>query len=438
MDGLRTARVLVLDDKLEEAKPFMEALAKRGIGSIYFSGELETLPTTDDGLTGIRLAVIDLSLDIEGEADEVIGKLRTVLDRLIHKKNGPYLAIVWTTGCNDDYFKEFVRIQQCLNSPPVRLIDMKKGDYADTDSVDSIFEKVREEIEKAYPLSLLSFWEQIIHDSSGAAMEVLPVSANWIGESGRMLRLLLDATATRGESSQAKFTALLSALNAVQLDNIETAALRQQDENAQALLSPLNDIQFPILGEDGHDEYEDMKAALNYRLLCSAPLSGIAPGNIYNCEHIDSGQTKLFPTVGQLAFDAANPDCKDNHRKLRKAGCIPIAMEVSPLCDYQQGGNGFPRFICGLAVPFDQISLLKERALFLRKTQPIAFDTPPLQGKMVLVWNSHYMVSVPRKVLTDAAGLVRLRQAPLIDVQAWLGNQGNRPGYLSIHMFDNQ
>ena len=112
-------------------------------------------------------------------------------------------------------------------------------------------------------------------------------------------------------------------------------------------------------------------------------------------------------------------------------------MEVSPLCDYQQGGKGFPRFICGLAVPFDQISLLKQRALFLRKTQPIAFDTPPLQGKMVLVWNSHYMVSVPRKLLVEATALVRLRQAPLIDVQAWLGSQGNRPGYLSIHMFDD-
>ena len=212
-------------------------------------------------------------------------------------------------------------------------------------------------------------------------MEVLPVSANWTGESGRMLRLLLDAAAARGESLQTKFIALLTALNAVQLDNIETAALRQQDENAQALLSPLNDIEFPLLGEDGHDEYKDIKAALNYRLLCSAPLSGIAPGNIYNCEDFNSGQTKNFPTVGQLAFDAANPDCKDNHRKLREAGCVPIAMEVSPLCDYQQGGNGFPRFICGLAVPFDQISLLKGKGSVLAKDTADRLQHPSAAGE---------------------------------------------------------
>ena len=437
MDGLRTARVLVLDDEIGEAKPFMEALAKSGVGSIYFSGDHDTLPSDDTKLTGIRLAAIDLDLGVGGEASNAIGTLTGVLNRIIRKDNGPYLAIAWT-GTDEDYFQLFLERQSKLDCAPIRVIKFEKASYLGTDNIDDLFREVSRAVEESYPLGLLSFWEQTIHESSGGVMEILSDSADWIADSSKKLRLLLDASAARGDSQSAKFVALLSALNAVQLDGIETAALTQIDGSAHTLLSPLDDVSFPDPDENGYDEYNDIKAALNYRLLCSTPLQRIAPGNIYSCEDIGSVKPDLFPTAGELAFDTANRDCHNNHRKLRKAGCVPIAMEVSPLCDYQQGGKGFPRFICGLAVPYANALLLKERALFLRKTQPIAFNVAPLQGKMILVWNSHYMVSVPRKVVEHANGLVRLRQAPLIDVQAWLGSQGNRPGYLSIQMFDNQ
>ena len=437
MDGLRTARVLILDDQIEEAKPFMEALAKRGAGSIYFSGRHDTIPDEDEKLTGIRLAAIDLDLGVGGEAPNVISTLIRVLNSIFRKDNGPYLAIAWT-GMNDEYYQLFLDSQSELDCQPIHVIKIEKPRDSGMDDIDGLFEQVSSAVAESYPLGLLSFWEQTIHDSSGGVTEVLPDSRDWIGESGKALRVLLDAAATSDGSPATKLTALLTALNAVQLDNIETVALTRQDDDAQELLSPLNNVHLPELGEQGHGEYSDIQAALNYRLLCSAPLPGIASGNIYNCEHMNPTQIRVFPTLGELAFDAANPDCRDNHRKLREAGCVAIAMEVSPLCDYQRGGKGFPRFVCGLAVPFDQDSLLKGKALFLRKTQPIAFSTPPFQGTMILVWNSHYIVSVPRGLLEDATGLVRLRQAPLIDVQAWLGSQGNRPGYLSIHMFDDR
>ena len=97
-------------------------------------------------------------------------------------------------------------------------------------------------MEESHPLGLLSFWEQTIHDSSRGVMEILPDSANWIAESSKTLRLLLDASAARGESQEANFVALLTSLNAVQLDNIETAALTQMDDTTDALLSPLTGL----------------------------------------------------------------------------------------------------------------------------------------------------------------------------------------------------
>lgn len=427
MDGLRTARVMVLDDKLEEAKPFIEALAKRGIGSIYFSGDEEKLPTIDVGITGIRLAVIDLNLDVNGEAGEVIGKLITVLNRIIRKGNGPYLAIVWTTGCNDEYYEQFEKVQSSLKLPPIHLIKMKKGDYSTNDSVDSIFDKVAEEIQKVYPLGLLSFWEQKVHEATGSAMEVLPESADWITQSKKTLRLLLDAAANRRDTSAVKLGSLLSVLNSLQLDAIETAALPTSDSEIKGLIGPL------VVGKSPKGE-QDLKASLNYRLLCTKAVSDVAPGNVYHCDDVRIGKTQIPPSVDDLIADAADPDKSVSQQELKNAGCIPIAMEVTPLCDYQQRARGIPRFLCGLAVPIEKLHFLKQRAQYLRRTEAVAFDCPPLKGKKSLVWNSHYTLAVPKHLLTTGTGLVRLRQAPLIDVQAWLGSQGNRPGYLSIRV----
>ena len=432
MDGLRTARVLVLDNEIKEAKPFMEALAKRGIGAIYFSGEEDTLPAEDDKLTGIRLAAIDMDIDeAGGDVRVVMPRLIDLINRLIAADNGPYLAVAWTK--HEDYVASFRERSRCeLVCPPIKIISMSKQQYGDIEAISC---KVDEAIGESYPLNLLGFWEQSIHESSGSVMQILPNTTDWIAESKKTLRLLLDAGANRGASQKAEFMALMSALNALQLDAVEAVAMNQEDGAISSLVSPLNEVQVPKPDEDedGCKEYNDLKAALNYSLLCAAPLPALAPGNIYSCDQIGSSEPTLFPKLGELAFDAAS---RNNGRTLRNADCVRIAMEITPLCDYQQNKQGFPRFVCGLAVPMDNRSLLDDKALFLRQTEPIAFDTFPLEGKMVLVWNSHYIVSVPKGLVANGIGLVRLRQAPLIDIQAWLGSQSNRPGYLSIRVHD--
>ena len=426
MDGLRTARVMVLDNEIKEAKPFMQALAKHGIGTTYFSGDADMLPCPEQKLTGIRLAVLDLDLVGGGEAPAVIGALLTIVNGIIHHENGPYLAIVWTDK-DEEYFREFVRRKAEINCQPIRLIKMRKTDYdwSDIDGIDSIFDKVSNAVDQAYPLGLLSFWEQAVHDSSGSVMKILPGSSNWIAQSKTSLRILLDTTSNREDPLGMRFNSLLSALNALQLDAIETAEMPNNGEEEGKLISPLT-------SGSSSGGNNDLKATLNYRLLCTEAAYGTAPGNIYLSDHFHAEETKLSPSLDDLIADAADPNQSVSQEKLRDAGCVPIGMEITPLCDYQQRARGIPRLICGLAVPIEASSFLKQRSQFLRQTDAIAFDVCPLEGKMSLVWNSHYIISVPHELISDGTGIVRLRQAPLIDVQAWLGSQGNRPGYLSI------
>lgn len=108
-------------------------------------------------------------------------------------------------------------------------------------------------------------------------------------------------------------------------------------------------------------------------------------------------------------------------------------MEITAICDFQQSKAKRHRFVCGLALPYDKRRLAKKPSGFLRSDlAPIEFENGPLEGRKLLVWNSRYIVSAPTNVVNCEAVLDRLRKAPLVDVQAWLASQMNRPGYLSL------
>ena len=422
MDWLKTTRVLVLDDEMDEAALFMRALAQHGIGSVHFTGREDELPSTKDKLSGIRLAAIDMDLDgAGGDVAVVISSLFRKIDQLICAENGPYLAVAWTK--HDDYAVSFQERKSELACPPIKVIHMKKADYGD---ISAIFSKTNEAIADSYPLGLLGFWEQSVHQSSNSAVGILPKTSDWITRSRDTFRLLLNSAANRRDSAAVKLGSILSALNSLQLDAIETIVANQDDETAEILVSPLT------TGPSPTDEH--LKATLNYRLMCSNGAPGIAPGNVYSFDAFGSLPTGFLPTPELLISDAAKPGDASYREELKSAGCIPIAMEVTPLCDYQQRARGIPRFVCGLAVPMDSRDLLKGRALFLRATEPIGFEVPGIVGNHILLWNSHFVISVPRELVNGGDSLVRLRQAPLVDVQAWLGSQGNRPGYLSIRI----
>ena len=441
MDGLRTTRVLVLDDKIKEAALFMEALAKRGIGSIYFSGtDEEKLPPKCSRLTGIRLAALDLDLGVSGEARTVIGTLLSVVNKLIDKDNGPYLAIAWTSR-DDTYFEEFQKRRKELACPPIDIIKMGKADYTDTaDSTGqlaAIFDAVATSVESAYPLGLLSYWEQIVHDSSGSVMQILPSSTDWQDESRSTLQLILQHSSAEGDSSVAKLAALLSTFNSLQLDSIESKIASLDD--ATPYVSPLD-------GSESPEEVE-LVAILNRRLLCTDASTGIAPGNIYWCDSIYSGEATLFPTLDELLDDLVrsrpSPDEEKRQQQLERerqkleelkaAGIVAIAMEVTPLCDYQQDNARLARFVCGVALPYDERRKAKRPQGFLRTDNaPIEFEDGELAGRKLLVWNSRFVVSAREDQVRSEAKLFRLRQAPLIDVQAWLASQINRPGVFSI------
>ena len=67
-------KVVIVDDQVEEAKPLIKLLSKRGVPTLYFSGDCSDLP--ESPLMGVRLVFCDLKFS--AASDE-----RTILSNLI-------------------------------------------------------------------------------------------------------------------------------------------------------------------------------------------------------------------------------------------------------------------------------------------------------------------------------------------------------------------
>ena len=217
--------------------------------------------------------------------------------------------------------------------------------------------EVQKALDECYPLGLLAFWEQMVHKSSGSIMEMMPEGNSWIDGSKRTLALLWKCAAGEGDPQDVKLRALLEAFNSLQFDTMESDTALLDTETANKLVNSLQT-------EEAPSEGSDLAARLNRRLLFGVPLPDVAPGNIYKSEAIGSAEEGAFPALDELLDDMAQTG---KEQELKEAGSLAVAMEITPLCDYQQKKVRRARFVCGIAVRSDKDNLVK-KGDFVRKT----------------------------------------------------------------------
>src|SRR5258708_19976453 len=96
MEGLRTPRVVVIDDRLDEAGPLLRVLATLGVPAQYFTGNQQELPAAP--FAGIRLLFIDMifgGID-ENKPKEALSAVFAVLDRILPSDALSAIPCIWT------------------------------------------------------------------------------------------------------------------------------------------------------------------------------------------------------------------------------------------------------------------------------------------------------------------------------------------------------
>lgn len=424
MNGFQTSRVLVLDDDTKDSIELIRAFAKQGVGVVYYSGEERFLPPQP--LHGIRLAAIDLDLaGLSGEATAVVGPTLAALKALIARDNGPYLALLWTA--RPELIDAFTGGASDLPCPGAAVVTFEKSDAKDRDGefdIRLIEERLVKVVAEQYPLALVNFWEQLVHDAATNTTNTATESGNeWNAAATQMLAALLSASSHDLEDSTVCLRALLEALSPLHVDHLEALVYSCSDEQAE-LIRPLQER------ASKQKTSQALKADLNRRLLVGRPVASPSPGDIYLLDKIADCLGSEAPTLDDLKNDMM----EESKRDTEPAGdCIPVLVELTPLCDYHFGDVKAARFVAGLAVPADSTKVLKSPGTaFIRKLEPIAFRQEDLDGQYVLAWSAHFVVTTLRDNLVGREPVCRLRQPPLAALQAWAASQAARPGYLSI------
>lgn len=129
--------VLVLDDKIDEALPLIQALSKQKVPVIYYDGLFRNLPKTP--LNGIRVVFSDMKYTEVNDDRNTVTKLIQILKTIISKDNGPYILIVWSKH-DAEYLQDFKNLLSEQNdmAQPVFVLNMEKSKYFETVPSDNL------------------------------------------------------------------------------------------------------------------------------------------------------------------------------------------------------------------------------------------------------------------------------------------------------------
>lgn len=425
MNGLKTARVLIIDDDPEEVAPVLAALGQMGVGAVCCTGQADQLPT--EPLYGVRLLFLDMDLGgLGGDAKQMIGQVMTVLKRVLPANANPLLIVVWTK--HKELFDDF-RQTAAKDLPHLRpgvVSMMGKAEFgADIKAIAASIVKL---LGDNAPLDLIYLWEQCVHDAAsytvGSLSELVGADPqNWHKQMNALLGALLQASA--GSVAGPPSLLLACFFESLALVHLDQLSQRQQllSSHLEPHAKPLTDA------ARGFALSAEQKATLNRMLLTETPAAEdrtLRPGNVYFV-----GDKSHFPgNVLQLEQSRVAEDVCEKQGKADELVKVSklLVMEITPACDFAQGKQRLGRFVAGLLVPSSHEKLVK-RAQFAWISEAIALGDPGSSFRIVL--DAHFLLGFALDSISRPPDF-RFRAQAVISIQAWFAGQAARPGYVSV------
>ncbi len=470
MNGLRTSRVVVIDDDLECATPLLLSLAQLGIGAAYFNGEVEQLPLRP--LTGIRLVFLDLRLQssVSIDGDKQIQSTLNILKKTVDLNNQSIGIVFWTRYDEDVAILEKQLELTLPEFQPLFLMNLggketsvnqwNKGTFSPTklrDSVSRLFEKRLSE-------TLLWEWDQAVHDAATQTVDVINNLSDPSVTDNSLQLLGALTVASCGQIDILPIDAvhyLFESLNPIHFDQLE---------NQTQYPSELAEKHTKKLIRLSKTKVKPEQAARLDGMLLVASISStdkiVQPGDLFigkpdssrycPINRFEMGINDVLDRI-ELKFtkDAEYKKKHEEHKKelkktntsnrkkllaltksmeKRKQSILdefrPVLLDVSPKCDFSQNKRPIVRFLGGFIFPDKHRDLLSQPD-FIYRFPPCVY--PGLDGIWHLVFNSRFSYGLKnpgRRIRTKPA--FRLRRSVFTDVQVWFASRCARPGYMSV------
>ncbi len=415
-----SGRVVVIDDKDDEALPLVKVLAKKGIPILYYTGlKQEELPTKP--IAGVRIIFLDVVLGTDGQSDKTkVSTAVGVINRIIGPGvSGPYILIVWTKHTE---LKAGIKNALAKNAP-LFLLDLRKneckykrGGY----NLNRIESRLKNELDKAGAFHLFVLWENIVHKSAGGIVDdfssFYPSDMNWNKNMFMVSRELAKAYAGErlqpGNINEISKNSLLT-FNMAFIDNLESAIKNFQytGKNKSSRIRGKPDA--------------DIVSKINSRLLMAEVEDddSIKPGNIY-----EGRINNRKPALIQDVFDG---DLRQYHDKDGLIDSVEdVFLEVSSVCDYTCKKMRVYRFMPGLMWPSEYSKKIKRKTDYLYISPLVNIKNK----KYRLVFDIRCLTTLPLNTKKSSKKLLgRIRHELLVDIQSYISRHVNRPGVVSVY-----
>lgn len=410
-----SGKIVVIDDKMEDAFPLLKVLSKNNIPVKYYSGltsrELPSSPLSD-----VRYIFLDIVLGTEGSSTKTkVGKTIHVLEKIIGdtKEYSPYIIIFWT--------KEKALINQivaALPTPPITYLDLEKSECkkVNTDEYDikKIENKIKGKLNNQDIFNLFTFWENMIHESTGFLVNeicsIYETNDHWETNIKSIIYGLAKAQLGQmlpGSSKKEKVKNSLFTLNRVLVNHVEKNTLKHKLEKIikyeyksqslivkrengkiykiqrltngkysllinykrkgdvrktiKQLLTNFNPTETADISCVNQliNKYMSVNPIFNSRILLDVnPASTLQPGNIYE-KLLEKPQNKR--KYLKTYFENINKK-KSNVFIVKDLSKIKfIELEVTPICDYAQNKWLKSRILPGIMYTPESYSNLKTK-----------------------------------------------------------------------------
>jgi hypothetical protein len=453
-------RIAIIDDQILHAQPLIKVFSQKQLPHTYFSGEVQFLPTEDENLNDIRILFLDINLIDNGEHSNTVlkGRLFPVLNRVISKKNYPYIIIYWSRHethkklIEDDIFG-----QELANRKPIGYLSAVKSDFFDLtgdptpdfdENLAKLFEKINNLLSSIPSYRYLLNWENQVHKAADKTLQEVfspfHAVADWSENANYIITTLGESysgkTNFKSLDSEMKIKNAFQAFNSVFNDTIEYSTSNDVVENAV-------ELEF-----DNNIAREEWKYSINKKLLLSIDKEPMEYSGAVS-EDTNPKSDKIFEYLLNNSFnrkvieekirkDPANKTKNDSEiDKLVNKGASTIRKEirrnwkkiylvVTPLCDFVQKKNYNNRVLKGMLIKSEYHNLMddKSEAIFVSPK----FKYTDGENYVIVLNFRYFFTSNDQKGIKYINPVFRVRHQLLAEIQSRLARHITRQGILFV------
>ncbi len=177
--------IVIIDDKINQALPLINALSGSGLSTTFYTGKEECLPKTH--LEGTRLVIADLQLiDTDNDAHTIATRLVQILQKIIPLKNGPYILLIWSL--KESFYADEVKREVSKkenNVVPILIVELEKSKCIEQVTKDDKLTEFREKVMEQLKMSTL--------ESSDLKLVEESINRNWMPDEESEYRIKPDA-----------------------------------------------------------------------------------------------------------------------------------------------------------------------------------------------------------------------------------------------------